>query len=320
MKNLHLLPMVLSVICICLLSNSAQAQNNSKTTNVEKHIAQSINNINQHWQTNLQKGHVAKVLEHYAEKAIFMPEYQPTLNGAQQIKDYLTALNKQRKFHQINYQSTEMLKLGKYVLEIGNFDMDVQWLNHTSTKTYTGKYWRIWDTDSGVKKELQIIGEAFGFYKHLENPELWVTDRKTRAGLSPSGFKATDMSIELQAYHSLGQKGVKQKDGELRAKMYAQDAVFYPFADTPKKGMEVLKPYLIQYSSHGAIIESVKTYSHEVIYLDGFILEFAKFAVAWTYDGVPGSANGKGISLRKRLENGELRFFRHIGMHNYDGY
>lgn len=319
MKNLYLVPILLSVIYIFLLNNIAQAQTDThNNTRVESHVLQSISKINQDWQINLRKGDLTKVLEPYAETAIFMPEYQPTLNGVPQIKDYFTKLNQRRKFHKLNYQSTELLKLGNYVLEIGNFEMLIQWLNQQPQKNYSGKYWRIWDTDNPLTPK--IIGEAFGFYKHLENPELWVTDRKTRAGLSPSGFKAADMSIELQAYHALGQKGVQQKDGELRAKMYAQDAIFYPFADTPKKDMSELKPYLIQYSSHGATIASVQTYTHEVIYLEDFILEFAKFAVAWTYDGVPGSANGKGMSLRKRLENGELRFFRHIGMHNYDGY
>ncbi|MEP1446514.1 MAG: hypothetical protein ABJK37_10440 [Paraglaciecola sp.] len=317
MKNFYLLAILLSVTQVFLPINMVQA---TPDTKVERHVVEAIKKANQAWQRHLVQGEIAKVLKNYGDKAIFMPEYQPTLNGINDINEYLTTLNSRRTLHKVSYQSEEMLKLGHYVLEIGRFEKEIEWLNVQPDKHthYTGKYWRIWNTE--IPEDLKIIGEAFGFYQHLKHPEFWVTNRKTRSGTSPNHFKASNASIELQAYHALGRIGVKQKDGELRAKMYTQDAIFYPFAAPPKKGMAELTPYLIQYSSHGATIESVQTYTHDVIYFDNFILEFAKFAVAWTYEGLPGSANGKGISLRKRLENGELRFFRHIGMHNYDGY
>ena len=204
------------------------------------------------------------------------------------------------------------------MLDIGTFNSEIDWLieKQHDAQTYSGKYWRIWQVNSAPIPK--VIGEAFGFFEHIANPELWVTDMSTKKDLAPSGFKPEDASIELKAYHAIGQQGVKQKNGELRAQLYAADAVFYPFANTPKIGIEVLKPYLIEYSSHGARIESVQTHTHEAIYLGGYILEFAKFAVAWSYDNLPGRADGKGIALRKRMENGELLYYRHIGTHNFD--
>lgn len=306
---------VFLIITPFLWGLSAQAE---VRNNVDKDTVQSIRQVNESWQKSLIQGDITKVIEMYADNAIFMPEYQPTLNGSKKIRTYLEALSARRKIKSLRYKADEMHNLGQYVLEIGTFATTIDWIIEQQGKTisYEGKYWRIWNVKA--KNTPQVVGEAFGFFEHIPNPELWVTDMGTKQDPAPSGFNPAEASIELKAYHAIGREGVKHKDGELRSQLYAPDAIFYPFADSPKKGIEVLKPYLIQYSSHGARIESVQTHTHEVINVDGYILEFAKFAVAWTYDNVPGRADGKGISLRKRMANGELLIYRHIGTHNFD--
>jgi ketosteroid isomerase-like protein len=269
------------------------------------------------WQQALVERDLDKTLSIYEEQAILMPEYQPTLNGLGKIREYYTSLNKRRNVRNISMVEEELVMLDQYLLEIGAFESDIDWLSNSAinSQKYTGKYWRIWKVNQS--SEIKVFGEAFGFFEPIPNPHLWVTDVKTRQDFSPSNFKPSAASIELKAYHAIGEKGVRQKNGVLRSQLYASDAVFYPFADSPKRGIEVLQPYLVQYSSHGAIIDSVQTHTHEVVYLKDYIIEFTKFAVAWNVDEFPGQANGKGIVLRTRLKNGELRIFRHIGLHNY---
>jgi hypothetical protein len=212
-----------------------------------------------------------------------------------------------------------MIRLNGYVVDIGSFETNLDWLtdNDTAPKTYTGKYWRIWNIEAAT--DFKLAGEAFGFHKHIQNPQLWVTDKSAWNDPSPSGFKASDASVELKAYHALGREGVRHKNGDLRSSLYTPDAIFYPFANTPKKGIDVLKPYLMEYSSNNTYIDSVQTHTHDVVYFDNYLLEFTKFAVAWTYAETTGQSNGKGIKIRKRMDNGELLIYRNIGMHNFDG-
>lgn len=309
--SLRILLIAACYVFFCCGKTMAQTQ--PATSMVER-----INLLSSKWSKDLVDETTDDLMSIYDHGAIYMPEYQPTLNGSTKIRDYFDAMNKKRKVLRVDMRTKELLKLEDYILQIGTFEMDVEWraIKPDAEQNFTGKYWRIWKR--GGADELSVVGEAFGFYKRLDHPERWVTDMATRKDPSPSGFEPHQASIELKAYHAIGQQGVKQRNGALRSELYAQDAIFYPFADTPKKGIGVLKPYLIKYSSHGAIIDSVQTHTHEVIYLRNYILEFAKFAVAWRYNEMPGQSNGKGISLRKRLDNGELRFFRHIGTHNLE--
>lgn len=296
----------------------AAANQSARSTVLPSEINAEIQQLNNSWEQGLIQGDIPQIIKLYAKDAIYMPEYQPTLNGVAQIQGYFESLASRRTVHSIRSSSREMIDLKGYVLEIGTFETSISWsaLKNTAALDYTGKYWRIWKTDEN--KAIKVIGETFGFFEEIQNPSFWVTDKTTRKSGAPSRFQPSNASIELKAYHSIGQKGVKQKNGLLRSQLYAVDGVFYPYADTEKRGIEVLRPYLIKYSSHDAVVDSVQTHTHDVLYLTNFILEFTKFNVTWTYNEVPGQANGKGIVLRKRLDNGELRIFRHIGTHNLD--
>jgi len=309
---------VLSLIIIWLFmtAHSAHAGND---ISVAQNISQAIDKANRSLERNLLEGNLTTVIELYADNAILMPEYQPTLNGVDKIRSYFETLDDRRKIVNLSSQSEEMIGLGKYVIDIGSFKTNIEWLNDQDVepKSYSGKYWRIWNIET--ETQLKLVGEAFGFYKNIENPQQWVTDMNTWHDASPTGFKASDASLELKAYHALGREGVQHKNGDLRSSLYAPDAIFYPFANTPKKGIEVLKPYLIEYSSNSAYIDSVQTHTHDVIYFDNYLLEFTKFAVAWTYEETTDQANGKGIKIRKRMDNGELLIYRTIGMHNFSG-
>jgi ketosteroid isomerase-like protein len=314
----HILIYLLFFSNVCL-SCYAVANQTVINLGVSDELSAEIQRLNKSWEQGIEKGDISKVISLYSQNAIYMPEYQPTLNGIEQIQRYFETLASKRTVHDVRLTSEEMHDLNGYTLEIGVFETSISWLiaQNIGKQKYKGKYWRIWRTDD--KKGVQVIGEAFGFFKAIENPSLWVTDKTTRKGGALSGFQPSNASIELKAYHALGQKGVKQKNGALRSQLYANDGVFYPYADTAKRGIEVLRPYLIKYSSHGAFIDSVQTHTHDVLYLDNYILEFTKFNVTWTYNETLGQSNGKGIVLRKRGDNGELRIFRHIGTHNFDG-
>lgn len=301
------------------LSGDLVFAQSTSNIDVTSEVKAKIRIQNERWVQSQMGGDIQQLIKQYDQNAIYMPEYQPTLNGIAQIKAYFTSLAKRRKVDNMNLYSQELIALKDHVLEIGMFETSITWsaTQHSDALAYTGKYWKIWKTfEDGT---IKLIGEAFGFFSPIQNSEFWVTDMSTKKSAAPSGFKPADASIELKAYHSIGQKGVQQKNGLLRSQLYADDGVFYPYAETEKRGIDVLRPYLIQYSSHGAIINSVQTHTHDVLYLNNYILEFGKFSVTWTYDETPVQANGKGIALRKRLENGELRIYRHIGMHNFEG-
>jgi len=269
------------------------------------------------WKSAIINGNLPSTMSTYSEMAIVMPEYQPTLNGKDTVERYYSALNKRRRISQFSLTSQQRFEIGEYIFDIGQFDLTISWKKgwKKQKEQLSGKYWQTWTTaQSG---ELVIVGETFGFNQPYEHPERWVTQPETRTTPSPTGFKPDQASIELKAFAAIGRQGVMRKDGELRAQLYADDAIFYPYADTPKQGIDVLRPYLIKYSSHDAHMDWLQTHTHDVMYLGDYIYEFNKFAVGWTYGGKPEHRNGKGMRIWKRLANGQLRIYRHFGTHNH---
>lgn len=198
----------LIIIWTVICSNSIHADT---SLGVKKALVQSITQLNEQIQKDFIQGDVSKIIQFYTKNVIFMPEYQPTLNGVKKIEDYFDALNTKRKMRKLVYTSEELINLDTHILEIGGFEAEIDWLTdqNNNTRNYTGKYWRIWHTD--IVGGPKVMGEAFGFFKRLQNPELWVTDMSTWKNLSPRKFKPADASLELKAYAAFGREGVKKK-------------------------------------------------------------------------------------------------------------
>lgn len=307
--------MTIALVGIMALS---QAYSSCAISNVvNKKVADEIKKQTNLWKLAVIEGDVNSIASVYTKQSILMPEYQPTLNGLKTIRSYYSSLNNRRTVSEWSTKSDELFSIDGYVCDFGTFVTTIKWGENESSEgdKLTGKYWRLWQVNN--EGDYKIRGEIFGFHKPIDNTKDWVTNVFTKNDAAPSGFKPGDLGVELKAFHALGQQGVLRKDGELRAQLYTDDAVFFPFADTAKRGIDVLRPYLKAYSNHSAYIDYLQTHTHDVIYLNEYVFEFTKFNVGWSVDGNLGQSTGKGMRLWKRLDSGQLRIFRHFGTHNY---
>ena len=255
-------------------------------------------------------------LQFYDEHAIVMPEYQLTLHGQEEIKSFYREIFNRQKIVTFHRQTHEFIHMNNTIVEIGVFRKEFRDPKSDTLISLHGKYWMVWQNQPDGR--FKIKGESFGFFHSVEHPEsLIVSSSKTQPGESDLKLK-TDTPFELKAYNALMEKGVRTRDGNLRSQFFTKDGSVYPFADTTVTGIDRIKPYLIAYSSRGAItIDSIMCYTYEFETHGEYILEYDMFKVKWSVPNYSGRTEGKGIRIWKRQEDKSLKLYREIGTHNH---
>ncbi len=253
-------------------------------------------------------------LTYYDESAISMPEYQPTLHGIPEIQSFYREIFGRQRIKTFHRQAEEIIELDSTIVEIGTFQKEYTDSQADTLVTRHGKYWNVWYRQK--EGNYRLKGEAFGFFHPVAHPEaLTVRFEKVPAVASPVSLK--EMPFELKAYNALMEKGVTNRDGVLRAEFFTEDAVFFPFQEPAVRGMDQLKPYLINYNSGKVTIDSISVYTYDYERFDEYILEYAEFRVRFTVPDFSGKTEGKGIRIWKRQADQTLKIYREIGTHNH---
>ena len=237
--------------------------------------------------------------------AIFMLDYQRTLRGHEHIQQYYKQLFAEQKIKSLRKDITETITLGDYVIEIGIFMKTLTRTSDNVEINHEGKFWHIWKKIDG---EIRLFSYVEGYHKELDRNEYVVVDM----GIEPKN----NGNLELIAYAALDEKAIREWDPEIRINLYTDDAIFYPFADSAKVGIETLKPYLRSYHQYDILIDLIKSKPFEFVYLNDYVLQFSTFEVDWRFEESSGTNKGKGIKLWKRQSDQSLKIYRHIGLHN----
>jgi ketosteroid isomerase-like protein len=255
-------------------------------------------------------------LNYYDSSAISMPEYQLTLQGRGEIKNFYREIFFRQKVVEFRRTSHEFIHLGNTIVEIGSFKKKYIDSQTDTTLTLLGKYWMVWNKQADGN--FKIKGEAFGFFHSVSHPEsLTVPIAKTQPNESDI-LREKEIPFELKAYNALMEKGVRTRDGKLRSEFFTADGRVYPFADTTVTGIDQIKPYLIEYSRRGEVsIDSIMCYTLDFINVGAYTLEYDMFKVKWRVPNFSGRTEGKGIRIWKRQDDGSLRLYREIGTHNH---
>jgi ketosteroid isomerase-like protein len=252
------------------------------------------------------RGDLEAYLAFYDPEVIVMPEYQPTINGIKTARRYYGEIFNRILVRDSKHTTTEVLDFDSTVVEFGTFIKRCSLGD--SLITLQGKYCNVWlHLPNG---DLRIKGECFGYFHPVKDPAPFVVESKER--LMPR-----QPPFELLAYNALMEKGVRTRDGSLRADFFTEDGIFYPFADSAVVGMKSIKPYLVSYSTGNVRIDSISCSTRHYEKLKEHVLEYDEFKVTWEVDGFKGKTQGKGIRLWKRMPDMSLRLFREIGTHNY---
>lgn len=239
------------------------------------------------------------------QDALFLLEYQRTLRGHLHLQQYYSVLFEKQSIKSLKRDIDESIVLGDYIIEMGTFEKTFSRTSDEMLINHEGKFWFIWKNEEG---KLRLFSYIEGYHKELPRNEYVVID----VGIEPQN----NANIELMAYAALGEKAIREWNPELRIKLYMDDAVFYPFADTKKKGIDVLTPYLRAYHQHDIQIDLIQGKPFEYIYFEGYVLQFSAFEVDWRFNDASGTNKGKGVTLWKRQPDQSLKIYRKIGTHN----
>jgi ketosteroid isomerase-like protein len=248
----------------------------------------------------------------YDENAISMPEYQPTLQGINEIEKYYREIFKKQNIKSFKRKADEFIHLGSTVIEIGTFTKEYTDLNVDTIITLNGKYWNIW----AVKPDgsFKLKGEVFGYFHPVKDPKA-LTVKFQESGNDYSDQK---IPLELRAYNALNENYVRLKDGALRSEFYTNDARYMPSQEPTLTGLDEIRTHLIDYSKRGNItFDSLAVYTYHYEYFADYVLEYSKVNVKWSNGSASGRTEGKGIRLWKRQDDKSIKIYRHIGTHNH---
>jgi ketosteroid isomerase-like protein len=305
------------IFCIAFFLLNSCAKEKTADTTLPGNIKQQLQKLTE-IRTEAEKNDDLKnFLKYYDTDAISMPEYQFTLQGTDNIETFYEEIFGRQKIKTLQRTTTEIIDLGKTIVEVGTFKKEYSdWNAGDTILTQNGKYWNVWDIQQN--NNFILKGEAFGFFHPVKRPEKLIVQIDKRQPDESEIELQKEIPFELKAYNALMEKGVRIRDGNLRSRFFTDDGSFMPFADTTVTGMNKIKPYLIEYSSRGSMtIDSIMCYTYDFENAGDYILEYDMFKVKWSTPDRSGRTEGKGIRIWKRQEDKSLKLYREIGTHNH---
>jgi ketosteroid isomerase-like protein len=257
------------------------------------------------------------LIRHFEKNAVCMPEFQPTLKGTDAIREYYTEIMSSRETKSFNKVILETIELKNNIAEIGTFSTTYQRVEGKEI-TLNGKYLMIWAIQPNGA--LKIKAESFGYLHNIDNPALHVvkiTREQSAYKLSERTQAEENLAFQLSALNTLMEKSVQQRDGNVRADFFTDDAIFMPFADSSKIGMNSIRKHLIAYNSYPVKIDTISIYNEYIEDCGNYVIEYPRFYVKWHTADNSGVGSGKGIRIWRRENNYYLKLYREIGIHDH---
>jgi ketosteroid isomerase-like protein len=257
------------------------------------------------------------LVKQFTKDAVCMPEFQPTMKGKEAIKEYYTELLSRRQVILFNKTISETISLTNNIVEIGTFTATYQ-SNEGQKTTVNGKYFNIWMLQTNG--DLKLKAESFGYVHNIDNPAFHlvkISKEYSKYTFPSSPPSNNGLSFQLKALNTLMEKSVRERDGYLRAAFFTSDAIFMPFADSPKVGMKSITEHLTAYNSYPVTIDTISIYNEYFEDCNHYVIEYPRFYVKWHTADNSGAGSGKGIRIWRREKNCSLKLYREIGIHDH---
>ncbi|AVQ02253.1 hypothetical protein B7G68_10590 [Caulobacter segnis] len=279
--------------------------------------AEEIQRRNADLSTAWLSGDVERRMVHYAADSISNPDYQPRLYGPDSIARYYRVLASRQRIIAHTRRTTEIIPLDDgSALEIGRFELTYALYTDAVSHHQQGRYAHLWRRQPGGA--LKLKAEVWGYFERIENPASHSLGERAAAGrAAPPGDPAVE--AELGRLNVLDAEAVKTHDAAAKIARYADDAIYMPYADTPKVGIDQIRAHLVRYTEQGrgATFESVRVWNEGFEVLGGYVVEYPKFEVRWRSGQDSGGTSGGGLRLWRRQADGSLKMLRQIATHDY---
>jgi ketosteroid isomerase-like protein len=260
-------------------------------------------------------GNVDALIAHFAPDSVFMPEHQPRLFGRDQGAAYYRAFAARLPVESFTSLTADLLPLDDGALEWGTFKVAYRDPGPDRAAALDGKYIHVWRRQPDGT--LKLKAEVWGYLRPLDDPSShWFAE--IPRGNMPAQKPDPGLAAELAELNAANARSVQNHD-TARVDQYAEDAVYLPFAEKPQVGLAALRSHLIPYieQGRGATFENVTVGNDGFEVVDGYVIEYSKFAVRWRAGQAMGVTSGGGLRLWRREADCALKIVRQIGTHDY---
>jgi ketosteroid isomerase-like protein len=296
----------LRIITLLLLFFSQFSTSTGENQNIESVITQSEKMANAIKSESLQS-----LEDIFADEASILPEYHQTVVG----KPYITQYYEQffEKSETLSYQKHpfEIQKFGEGFLELGTFKHHYKTPSGT-TFHYNGKYMTFWELQNGLPKIKAHIWGASNYFEAKNLDFVSVNVPELNADISPSKWKNDIEEIRSYVYQA-----VLEGDAKTSIRPYADDAIYMPYYDPAFIGKTQIANYFYPHYEPGTVQrDSLMTSTVKIVDLGKYALKFGEYHVEWTQENKPHYIKGKGLSLYRRRDDGQIEIYRQMINHS----
>lgn len=255
------------------------------------------------------------LLEHYFSSEIrLMPEFQKTVFGRKAALKYYTAFTSRFDVLTCETQETEILDLGKILLESGSFRMDVT--NNGRSHKLTGKYIDLWRKENDNSFRLITSSWNYDHTSDIEDDlrfaEVPVRDVALEAHVPVN----SNISFELAALNSFMEGVVTHHDAGLWTQFYSEDGTFLYSRSPAYSGKHALSEFFGEHVKSLPVFEKLDCRTDQIEDLGVYVIEYASHIAIIRHGDFSGVFTGKDLRLWKRENNGSLKIYRHIAMYD----
>jgi ketosteroid isomerase-like protein len=299
MQNYILIVLTLAMFSACENSQKESIKEVELTETVETLLHEQNQKIINAAKTKSFNG----ISDLYNDESLLMAEYNPIIQTNRNIKIYYDTIFARENIIEYTRQTVDIVKCTDRIIEIGLFTKMLE-----NSEIIRGKYFNVWARNN--QGQLILRAESFGYLHQVENPSILLVPEASK-----SKPKAIDIPLELDAYNALNETNVIDRIPKRSANIYAEDAMYLPFADTIKTGKANLLKHYEAYYQNPAKIDSIQVITYAYDEVENGYIRYAGFYVDWSVPGFSGNTTGTGISYWRRENDNTLRMYRQIGLH-----
>lgn len=257
---------------------------------------------------------VSSLLEGVAVNIRLMPEFQATIISNSNAEAYYQAFFDRFDVSGCERHSFEVTDIGKYVVELGDFNMDV--LDDEKAFTLRSRYMCIWEKQGGglVKTiEAWNYSHATDLQDRLRFPEVPSIIPAFAAHVPISD----NISFELQALNVLMSNIIIRHDHEVWSQFFSDDAMFVYTANPIYQGRQQLDAFIKKHAVEEiGVFEHLDIRNDTILESGTYVIELASHIANFRSGHYSGINTGKDLRIWRREENGTLKIFRQIAMYD----
>jgi ketosteroid isomerase-like protein len=310
-------PNILSKVFYLLLFNICGTVVIAQTRETEKRALNYLQQFRSDYVKSMLTSKYEGIQPYYADNVRLMPEFQKTVVGKNNALLYYQAFSKKFDIKSYDRKEVEVLDLGKRVVELGTFDMNI--IAKETGKEYNvkGKYQNFWITEPN--QEPILVTEAWN-YNHsleIENDLRFLEVPCVDVALQAHVPVTNNLSFELAALNRLMETAIIQSDAKLWAQFYSDDGMFIYSRHPIYEGRKALDAFLEKHIKEDMpIFEKLDIRNDEIVDLGDYVIEYASHIANWRNGEYSGVNTGKDIRIWRRGANCSLKIFRSMAMYD----